>query len=234
VASDRCSAILRERRADGLRRRNSDSARPARQVTRGLRPRRCSIRCSSRSPIWQPRVVPISCSTLAAGREARRWRFDAISGRVLFSPSKSFRATFHGHSGVCARVLALQLGKGRSMNNDSDSRSASAPTRGPRAVRIPPCGRLKAHECAKWWKRLPAARVMRAALRDGTSHRTRIGWTPRVLGARRLRVTSGPPPPRFRRRNTARPESHLGTRNVEVRGCVRYRETQDRIAIAGY
>ena len=46
----------------------------ARWVTRGLRPRRCSIGCSSRSPIWQPRVVPISCSTLAAGREARRWR----------------------------------------------------------------------------------------------------------------------------------------------------------------
>ena len=37
-----------------------------------------SIDCSSRSPIdspiWQPRLVPISWSTLAAGREARRCR----------------------------------------------------------------------------------------------------------------------------------------------------------------
>lgn len=75
VASDRYSTGLRERRADG-------SAEEHRQRWNGaaghawVAAARCSIGCSSRSPIdspiWQPRVVPIGCSTVAAGREARR------------------------------------------------------------------------------------------------------------------------------------------------------------------
>jgi hypothetical protein len=58
-----------------------------RRVTRGSRPR-YSLGCSRRwpigSPIWQPRVVPISCSTLAAGRDLEADVADADRGVPRF------------------------------------------------------------------------------------------------------------------------------------------------------
>jgi hypothetical protein len=58
-----------------------------RRVTRGLRAR-YSLGCSRRwpigSPIWQPRVVPISCSTLAAGRDLEADVADADRGVPRF------------------------------------------------------------------------------------------------------------------------------------------------------
>jgi len=54
---------------------------------------------------------------------------------------------------------------------------------------------------------------------------TPIGWPPRVLGARRPPVTSGPAAPRRRCRSTSRPAFVLETPSEEARGCVRRRRT---------
>ena len=59
------------------------------------------------------------------------------------------RAIFTDILDFCARVLAIQGGKGRSLNSESDPGHGSAPLLvGPRAVRFSQ-RRLEAHECAR-------------------------------------------------------------------------------------
>ena len=67
--------------------------------------------------------------------------------------------------------------------------------------------------------------VMRPRSVTGTSRRTPTDWLPRVLGARRPRVTSGPSALRLRCRSTSRLASVPETPNAEGRGCVRRRRT---------
>jgi hypothetical protein len=109
------------------------------------------------------------------------------------------RAIFTDILDFCARVLAIQGGKGRALNSASDPGHGSAALLvGPRAVRFSPRS-PRAHERARpVVGTVGGPEVMRPRCVTGTSRRTRIGWPPRVLGARRPRMTSGPPAPRPR------------------------------------
>ena len=150
----------------------------------------------------------------------------ACARRLTYADSrmKNLLSCLHGHSGVCERVLAIQGGRGRLMESNSDphtvllrlpwtARAVDSRAATSKCTRREVRGRNRGQQG-------PCGRVERRAR---LTRRRSVGL--QACWARRLRVRSGPSGSRLRCRSSSRPASVLETRSVEARGCIRGRRT---------